>query len=85
MYRATVFIKLKRGVLNPEARTIHRALNFLNYDEVKDVDTFKCIVLDIDCSSEDEALNKVKEICDKVLANPVIHNYEIKIEKVNNQ
>jgi len=37
MYKATVVIKLKKGVLNPEGRTVLRALNFLGYDEVKDI------------------------------------------------
>lgn len=82
MYRALVTIRLKKGVLNPEGRTILRALNFLGYREVKDVDTFKCIELLIEGEDREKVRERVEEMCKKLLANPVIHNYEIKVEKV---
>ncbi|MDK2790964.1 MAG: phosphoribosylformylglycinamidine synthase subunit PurS [Methanothermococcus sp.] len=82
MYKATVTIKLKKGVLNPEGRTVLRALNFLGYNEVKDAKTFKKVELLIEGDNESEILNKVDEMCKKLLANPVIHDYEIELEKV---
>ncbi|MBW9223708.1 phosphoribosylformylglycinamidine synthase subunit PurS [Methanothermococcus sp. SCGC AD-155-E23] len=82
MYRALVTIRLKKGVLNPEGRTILRALNFLGYREVKDVDTFKCIELLIEGEDREKVRERVEEMCKKLLANPVIHNYEIKVEEV---
>jgi len=82
MYRALVTIRLKKGVLNPEGRTILRALNFLGYREVKDVDTFKCIELLIEGGDRERVRERVEEMCKKLLANPVIHDYEIKIEKM---
>jgi len=82
MYKATVVIKLKKGVLNPEGRTVLRALNFLGYDEVKDAKTFKCVELMVEGDDENKVKDKVEEMCKKLLANPVIHDYEIKLEKI---
>ncbi|AEF95897.1 phosphoribosylformylglycinamidine synthase subunit PurS [Methanotorris igneus] len=82
MYKAIVTIKLKKGVLNPEGRTILRALNFLGYNEVKDAKTFKSIELLIEGDDEEKIKEKVDEMCRKLLANPVIHDYEIKLEKI---
>ncbi|ACX73529.1 phosphoribosylformylglycinamidine synthase, purS [Methanocaldococcus vulcanius M7] len=82
MYKATVIIKLKKGVLNPEGRTINRALNFLGFNNVKDVQTYKMIDMIIEGDSKEEIEKEVEEMCKKLLANPVIHDYEIKIEKI---
>ncbi|WP_292459475.1 phosphoribosylformylglycinamidine synthase subunit PurS [Methanothermococcus sp.] len=82
MYKATVVIKLKKGVLNPEGRTVLRALNFLGYDEVKDAKTFKCVELMVEGDDENKVMERVEEMCKKLLANPVIHDYEIKLEKI---
>ncbi|ADG13402.1 phosphoribosylformylglycinamidine synthase, purS [Methanocaldococcus infernus ME] len=80
-YKATVTIKLKKGVLNPEGRTIKRALEFLGY-EVEDVNTYKMIDLILNGESEEEVYKKVEEMCQKLLANPVIHDYRIKVERL---
>ena len=82
MYKATVTIKLKKGVLNPEGRTIQRALNFLGFNEVKEVNTYKMIDIVMEGESEEKVREKVEEMCKKLLANPVIHDYEIKVEKI---
>ena len=82
MYKATVTIKLKKGVLNPEGRTIQRALNFLGFNEVKEVNTYKMIDIVMEGESEENVKEKVEEMCKKLLANPVIHDYEIKVEKI---
>ena len=82
MYKATVTIKLKKGVLNPEGRTIQRALNFLGFNNVKEVQTYKMIDIIMEGESEENVREKVEEMCKKLLANPVIHDYEIKVEKI---
>ncbi|MEO2117498.1 MAG: phosphoribosylformylglycinamidine synthase subunit PurS, partial [Methanocaldococcus sp.] len=80
MYKATVIIKLKKGVLNPEGRTIQRALNFLGFNNVKEVQTYKMIDIIMEGESEEKVKEEVEEMCKKLLANPVIHDYEIKVE-----
>ncbi|HIQ39211.1 MAG TPA: phosphoribosylformylglycinamidine synthase, purS protein [Methanothermococcus okinawensis] len=83
MYRVVVTVKLKKGVLNPEGRTILRALNFLGYKEVKNVNTFKCIELLIEDEDRDKVMERVEEMCRKLLTNPVIHDYNIEVKKLD--
>jgi phosphoribosylformylglycinamidine synthase subunit PurS len=77
-YNAEVRISLKKGMLNPEAATIQRALALLDY-QVEDTDTIKIIKLSLDGESDLVVRRVVDEMCQRLLCNPVIHNYEIEI------
>lgn len=70
-------ICLKNGVLDPQGRAIHHALEGLGFDGVNDVRAGRLIELDVADTIADEALD---EMCRKLLANMVIENY--RIEKV---
>ena len=67
-------------MLNPEAAMIKRALDNLNYKNVTEVNTAKIITLVIDATSDEDALSSVDNMCSKLLANPVIEEYEIIID-----
>lgn len=73
-----VKISLKKGMLSPEASTIEKALALLDY-EVKNTQTLDIIKFTIDAENEDVATKQVDEMCQKLLCNPVIHDYEITI------
>lgn len=77
-YDAEVKISLKKGMLNPEASTIQRALALLGY-EVEDTDTIEIIKFTINETDNKLAREEVDDMCQKLLCNPVIHDYEIKI------
>lgn len=77
-YDAEVKISLKKGMLNPEAATIQRALALLRY-EVKDTDTIQIIKFSLKGKDEDMVRQEVDEMCQRLLCNPVIHNYHIRI------
>ena len=72
-----VLVTPKEGVLDPEGRAIHSALGDLGYGAVSDVRTGKLITLEIASDDPDQALALVQEMCEKLLANPVIEQYEI--------
>lgn len=72
-----VHVSLKNGVLDPQGRAIHHALEGLGFSGVNDVRAGRLIELDVDNGVSDEALD---EMCRKLLANMVIENY--RIEKV---
>ena len=74
--KATVHITLKKGVLDPQGKAIGHALHGMGFDEVGDVRQGKVIELDV-ADGTDEA--RVKDVCEKLLANPVIEDYKIKI------
>ena len=75
--KVRVHVSLKNGVLDPQGRAIHHALEGLGFAGVNDVRAGRLIELDVDQNVSDEALD---EMCRKLLANMVIENY--RIEKV---
>ena len=74
-----VNISLKHGVLDPQGRAIGRSLIDLGFDEVSDVRVGKRILLEIDKSDEARARQRVARMCETLLANTVIEDYEIEI------
>ena len=72
-----VLVSLKPGVLDPQGRAVHHALEGLGFKGVDDVRIGRTVELDVADNTSDEALN---EMCEKLLANTVIENY--KIEKL---
>ncbi|EAT09068.1 MULTISPECIES: phosphoribosylformylglycinamidine synthase subunit PurS [Sphingomonadaceae] len=75
--KARIFVTLKGGVLDPQGKAIHHALEGLGFGGVNDVRAGKLIELDLaDGTSDDD----IDAMCRKLLANTVIENY--RIEKV---
>lgn len=79
-YHAQVEINLKRGMLNPEASTIQRALALLDY-KVENTDTIETIKFDLEAENPEVAKQEVQEMCERLLCNPVIHDYQIQINQ----
>lgn len=72
--KTRVTVTLKSGVLDPQGKAIHHALDALGFSGVRDVRVGKLIELDLDAGvSSDE----VDAMCSKLLANTVIENYAI--------
>jgi len=77
--RVKIFVSLKSGVLDPQGKAIERSLHTLGYDEVREVRAGKYIELDLGATSRGAAELRIREICDKLLANPVIEDYRFEI------
>jgi phosphoribosylformylglycinamidine synthase PurS subunit len=69
-----VYVTLKKGVLDPQGKAIHHALEGLGFSGINDVRAGKLIELDIEAGTSD---GEVEEMCRKLLANTVIENYRI--------
>lgn len=74
-----VTIKLKHGVADPEGENAKKALNLLGFEAVRGVKTMKTFRIEVDSVDEDKTKIEVEEMCRKLLANPVIHDYEISL------
>ena len=72
--KARVYVTLKNGVLDPQGKAIHHALEGLGFGGVRDVRAGKLIELDL---AEDVADADVEAMCKRLLANTVIENYRI--------
>ncbi|WP_273337361.1 phosphoribosylformylglycinamidine synthase subunit PurS [Campylobacter avium] len=75
----TVNIFLKQGVLDPQGKTIQNALHSLNFNTVKDVKVAKQIKIDLDETDKEKAKILVQNMCEEILVNIVIEDYEILI------
>ena len=69
-----IFVTLKNGVLDPQGKAIHHALENLEFTGVNDVRAGKLIELDVE---DDLPKSSIEKMCEKLLANTVIENYEI--------
>ena len=75
--KTRVYVTLKSGVLDPQGKAIHHALEGLGFGGVRDVRQGKLIELDLDASVSDD---DVEAMCRRLLANTVIENFRIERE-----
>lgn len=78
--RAKIHVTLKNGVLDPQGKAVHHALNDLGFAEVRDVSVGKYLELELDGANGQEAENRVREMCERLLANTVIESYRFELE-----
>ena len=75
--KALVHVTLKPEVLDPQGKAIQRASSSLGYEAVTGVRQGKLFELTLDARDEAQARGLVDELCQKLLANPVIEDYSI--------
>ncbi len=78
--KARVHITLRSGVLDPQGNAIAHALAALGFDGVNDVRQGKYIELDLADTDAGQAESRVKAMCEKLLANPVVENYTVDLQ-----
>jgi phosphoribosylformylglycinamidine synthase PurS subunit len=69
--KARVLIRPKEGILDPQGQTVERALPALGFEGVSDVRVGRMVELEV------PDVSRVGEMCEKLLANPLIEDYEI--------
>ena len=77
-YTAIITVRLKGGVLDPEAETTQQALERLGFelDDLRSADRFE---VDLDADDAADAEGRATEMADRLLANPTIHDYEVEV------
>ncbi|MBE0518048.1 MAG: phosphoribosylformylglycinamidine synthase subunit PurS [Thermoplasmata archaeon] len=79
MVVAEVRVELKKGVADPEGKNTLKALELLGFEGIKNVKSVKVFEIEMDGSSKDVG-KKVDDMCRKLIANPVIHDYSITLK-----
>ncbi len=77
---AKIHVIQKNGVLDPQGKAVHHALNDLGYDEVQNVQVGKYMEIQLSGLSDEEAQVRVQEMCEKLLANTVIESYKFTLD-----
>tara|TARA_A100000164_G_scaffold91539_1_gene79171 strand:+ start:151 stop:390 length:240 start_codon:yes stop_codon:yes gene_type:complete len=77
--KARIKIMLKNGVLDPQGEAIKHALNNIGFESVTGVRQGKVIELDIEGSDKRQVRSQIENMCNKMLANTVIENFEIEL------
>ena len=72
--KARVLIRPKEGILDPQGKAVERALPALGFDGVSHVRVGRLVELEADSADD------LGELCEKLLANPLIEDYEIQVE-----
>ena len=76
--RATVLVRPKQGILDPQGEAVESALGHLGFS-VSEARVGKVVDLEVDASDATEARAQVERMCEQLLANPLIESFEVEI------
>lgn len=79
--KARIYITLKPGLLDAQGKTVKNALDSLGFRSVKEVRMGKYIEIDLNGAKASSAKSDVEKMCQKLLANPIIENYRVELER----
>ena len=79
-YRVHVRVMPRAGLLDPQGQAVEHALGSLGFEGTQQVRVGRAIELELDAASPDDAVGRAREMCDRLLANPVTEDYELEVE-----
>ena len=82
-FSVEVFVVLRPMVNDPEGLVIRDGLRTIGFNEVASVRSGKYLTIELECEDRAEAESRVTEMCDKLLANPVIEEYRFAIKEAS--
>jgi phosphoribosylformylglycinamidine synthase len=78
--KVTVHVRRRSDIADPQGATVARALRDLGFTEVESVRVNRSLSVELDAADPDAAEERVVAMCDKLLANPVMEDYEVVVE-----
>jgi len=81
MAKARVVITLKETIMDAQGQTVEKALHNLGYGNVRNLRIGKFIEMDLDGTAREGLQSRVDEMCRKLLANPIIEDFQVEIEQ----
>lgn len=79
--RVKIYVTLKEGILDPQGKAVQHSLHTLGYRSVEDVRIGKYIEIRMSNISKDTIDAEIKDMCNKLLANPIIEDYRYEIDR----
>jgi phosphoribosylformylglycinamidine synthase len=80
-YNAQIKITLRKGILDVQGKTVEKALHSTEFDMIQNVRIGKFVELMVNADNKEKAFDITREACNKLIANPIIEDFEIMIEK----
>ena len=83
MFKAKILIKRRKSILDPQGKAVEQGAKLLGFNNIKNIRIDKEIEFLIDANDESSAKKEVTEFCSKLLANPIMEDFELQLVKVN--
>ena len=81
-YQARIYVTLRSSVLDPAGTAVESGLKQMGYTKVESVRIGKYIEMHLTAADEEEALQHLDQMCDRLLANTVIENYRFELTEL---
>lgn len=81
-FRAAIRIQLRKQILDVQGKTVENALHSLNFTHLNDVHIGKYVELTVSAANKDEARGAVEDACKKLIANPIMEDFQIDLAEV---
>lgn len=82
MFKAKVIIKRRPSILDPQGKAVEKGAELLGLTNIKDTRIGKYIEFNVETDSRSDAEKEVNDYCKKLLANPIMEDYEFSLEEV---
>jgi len=82
MFKAYVNIMLKPGIFDPQGRSVCDGLHIIGFPQVTEVRVGRRVELELEERSQEQAEQRVEEMCRRLLANPVVESYSFRVEEI---
>ncbi len=82
MFKAKVLIKRRPSILDPQGKAVEKGAVHLGLNNIKDTRIGKFIEFTVDTNNKQAAEKEVNDYCNKLLANPIMEDYEFTLEDV---
>ncbi len=82
MFKAEITVTLRPSILDPQGKAAHHALDELGFEGVRQVRIGKFVEMEIEAATAEEAERVAREAGDKLLANPVMEDFEVVIHEL---
>lgn len=81
MYHSKIHVTLRKSILDPQGKTVEHGIHSLGYESVNHVRMGKYVELDVNTEKQEEAERITREVCERLLANPVMEDFHFSIEQ----
>ncbi len=80
MYQSKIVVTLRKSILDPQGKAVEHGVHSLGFEKVKDVRIGKFVELNVQTDNKSEAERITKEVCEKLLANPIMEDFHFTVE-----